>query len=255
MRKELLALAGGLLSNALANKNGAREKQGSIESRTVRVNSSSYDYQIYAPPTLSDAQNSETLPLIIFLHGIGQRGSSGFVPTAGTGGTLARHYLAQVPPAIILLPQCRPGSYWSDSVMDEMVMNSLTQTVEEFGADANRVYLTGVSMGGYGVWHFAAGHAGKFAALVSICGGSSVTKGERFASVAEKVGKTPAWIFHGASDKIVPVTESRELVKALKAHDNNVKYSEYADVGHNVWMNALAEKELMPWLFRQRRLD
>ncbi len=133
-----------------------------------------------------------------------------------------------------------------------MVMQSVAQTVQEFGADANRIYLTGVSMGGYGVWHLTAHYAEKFAALVSICGGSPITKGERFASIAEKIGKTPAWLFHGADDRIVPVSESRQIVKAIEANEGNVKYSEYAGVGHNVWINALAEKELLPWLLAQR---
>ena len=242
MRNKLLSLLGGMFSS------GGTANGGAIQNRIVEVGSDNYDYQVYVPAKIPNVQN---LPVIVFLHGIGQRGSGGFVPTEGTGGTLVRHYLGQVP-AIILLPHCRLGSYWSDPVMDEMIMQSLAQTVEEFGADASRIYLIGVSMGGYGVWHLAAQHAEKFAALVSICGGSPITKGDRFNSIAQKVGKTPAWLFHGADDRIVPVSESRQIVKALKANEGNVKYSEYAGVGHNVWINALAEKELLPWLLAQR---
>ena len=106
-------------------------------------------------------------------------------------------------------------------------------------------------MGGYGVWHFATNHLGKFAALVSICGGSSITSGDRFAPVAQKIGKTPAWVFHGANDNIVPVSESRQIVAALKANDGNVKYNEYPGIGHNVWLNVLSEKELFSWLLKQ----
>jgi predicted peptidase len=131
-------------------------------------------------------------------------------------------------------------------------MRSLAQTVEEFGADERRVYLIGVSMGGYGVWHFAAAYPEKFAALVSICGGSSITKGDRFDALARKVGKTPAWLFHGADDKVVQVSESRQIVKALESNGGDVKYNEYENVGHNVWFNVLAEKDLLPWLFAQR---
>lgn len=242
MRKELLSVLGGMLSNAVSGGG-----QGSLENRTVEFDSNQFDYQIYIPAEL---QNVENAPVIVFLHGIGQRGSGGFVPTAGAGGSLVSHYFARIP-TIILLPQCRAGSYWSDPVMDEMVMKSLAQTVEEFKADDARVYLTGISMGGYGVWHFAAEHPQKFAALVSICGGSSITDGDRFSPVARKVGKTPAWLFHGADDKIVSVTESRKLVEALKINGGNVKYNEYAGVGHNVWMNALGEKDLLPWLLSQ----
>ena len=152
MRKELLSVLGGFLSNAVSAEGG--KQKGVIEKRTVQVDSDDFDYQIYLPPEIKSEQN---LPLIIFLHGIGQRGSGGFVPTEGTGGMFVRHYFAQIP-AIVLLPQCRPGSYWSDPVMDKMVMNALAQTTKEFGADARRVYLTGVSMGGYGVWHLSLIH-------------------------------------------------------------------------------------------------
>ncbi len=246
MQKELFSVVGGLLSNAVSAKNG--DPQGSIESRTVQVDSVDYTYQVYVPP---QPESEQKLPLIIFLHGIGQRGSGGFVPMTGAGGALARHYFGQVP-AVVLLPQCRLETYWSDAVMERMVMQQIEKTVEEFGADEQRIYLTGVSMGGYGVWYLASRNAEKFAALVSICGGSPFTKGDRFDSIVRNVGKTPAWLFHGADDKIVQVSESRQIVEALKTNEGNVKYNEYPDVGHNVWLNALAEKNLMPWLFAQK---
>jgi len=236
-------MLGGILSNAASGNAG----KGNIENRVAQVDSDKYDYQIYVPVNV---KSEESLPVIVFLHGIGQRGSGGFVPTEGTGGLLVRQYFAQIP-AIVLLPQCRLGIYWSDPVMDEMMMNSLAQTTEEFDVNTKRIYLIGVSMGGYGVWHFASEHPGKFAALVSICGGSSLRNGDRFSSIAQKVGKTPAWLFHGADDRVVPVTESRQIVEALKANEGNVKYSEYAGVGHNIWMNALGEKDLLPWLLAQ----
>lgn len=243
MRKDLLPLLGALFSA------GSREQQGDIESRTTRVGSDSYSYQTYVPTKL---QNERSLPVIVFLHGIRERGAGGFLPTTGPLGKLVLHYFERSP-AIVLLPQCRQGSYWSDPVMDQMVMQAVDETVGEFGADSSRLYLVGVSMGGYGVWHFASAHPGKFAALVPICGGSPLLTGEdRFAPVVEKVGKTPAWVFHGAEDRIVPVSESRQMVKALSANQGVVKYSEYTGIGHNVWLNVLAEKKLMPWLLAQR---
>jgi len=240
MNKEIFSLLGGLFSANLS----AKDEQGEIITRTTQIDSNEFDYQLHIPP---DFQVKDGLPVIIFLHGIRERGTGGFIPKAGVMGALIQQYFAQVP-AIILLPQCRTARYWSDPVMEQMVIQALEQTVEEFSANANRVYLIGVSMGGYGVWRFASQYPKKFAALVSICGGSPVSEGDRFASIARKVGRTPAWLFHGAEDKIVPVSESRELVKALQANKGNVKYSEYADVGHNVWMNVLTEKKLLPWL-------
>jgi len=216
--------------------------------RTVRVGSESYDYQVYVPAKL---QGQEKLPVILFLHGIGQRGEGGYVPNKGAAGTLTKGYLEQVP-AIILLPQSRQNRYWSDPEMERMVMAALDQTVKEFGADAKRLYLTGVSMGGFGVWHMVAQHPDKFAALVAICGGSSIRNGDRFAPIALRVGSTPVWVFHGEDDRVVPVSESRGMVEALKAvHGNRVRYSEYKGVGHNVWLKVIGEAELLPWMLAQ----
>jgi predicted peptidase len=137
--------------------------------------------------------------------------------------------------------------------MERMVMAEVEQTAREFGADAKRLYLTGVSMGGFGAWHMAAAHPSKFAAVVSICGGSPLRTGDRFAPIARKVGSTPVWVFHGSDDPVVPVTESRQMVEALKhVEGNRVRYSEYKGVGHSVWLNALGERDLMPWLLAQR---
>jgi predicted peptidase len=216
--------------------------------RTVRVGNESYNYQVYVPAKL---QGRGKLPVILFLHGISQRGEGGFVPNKGAAGSVARGYLEQVP-AIILLPQCRKGQYWSDPEMERMVMAALDQTAAEFDADARRLYLTGVSMGGFGAWHMAAQHQGKFAAIVAICGGSPLRNDDRFAPIARRVGTTPAWVFHGEDDHVVPVSESRQMVQALKAvGGSRVRYNEYKGVGHNVWLKVLGEAELIPWLLAQ----
>lgn len=216
--------------------------------RSVKLGNESYSYQVYVPAKL---QGQGKLPVILFLHGIGQRGEGGFVPDKGAAGTFTRGYLEQVP-AIILLPQCRKDRYWSDPEMTRLVTASLEQTITEFNADRGRLYLTGVSMGGYGAWTMAAENPGKFAAIVSICGGSPLQGGDRFTPIARRVGKTPVWVFHGEDDKVVPVGESRRMVEALKAiSGNQVRYSEYKGVGHNVWLKALAEAELLPWILAQ----
>lgn len=235
------SVLGGLLSAATPSKGGR------LETRTARVGATDYAYQVHVPASVKDAP-----PVIVFLHGIGQRGAGGFVPESGAPGALLRGYLSKVP-AVILLPQCRADSYWSDPFMDEMVMTALSQTESEFEADPARLYLTGVSMGGYGVWHLASQHPGRFAALVSVCGGvHGRDDDDRFRSVAEKVRKTPAWLFHGADDRVVPVTESRRMTAALRAVGGDVKYSEYPGVGHAVWTQVFAERRLMPWLLSQR---
>jgi predicted peptidase len=251
MRNGILSvILGGLLTTAAAagSAEAAQGQGDGLLNRTVKVGATSYTYQVYVPAELRGKQN---LPVILFLHGIGQRGTGGFLQNDGVKGAMLRHYLEKVP-AIILLPQCRRGSYWSDPVMDQMVTASLAQTVAEFKADPSRLYLTGVSMGGYGAWHLASEHPNRFAAIVSICGGSPLYEGERFNSIARRVGKTPVWVFHGSDDRIVPVTESRQMVEALKSNKGNVRYNEYEGVGHNVWLKVLAERELLPWMLRQQ---
>ena len=239
MRKELPAILAGLVSSKLFTG-----RQGEITGKAAQIGAETFDYQVYVPP---ESKNVENLPLIVFLHGIRERGSGGFIPREGMFGTIVKQYLKAIP-AIVLLPQCRPGKYWSDPVMDQMVIKAIEQSTAEFRADAKKISLLGVSMGGYGVWHFGANYPEKFAALVSICGGSPLMSGDRFTPIAKKIGKIPAWLFHGTEDTIVPVSESREIYNALKANGGDIKYSEYAGVGHNVWLNALNEKDLMPWI-------
>lgn len=248
MRALVLPLMlGGFL--AAGSSAAAREPKSGLLTRTVTVGEESYTYQVFVPARLAGQRN---LPVILFLHGIGQRGEGGLIPADGTAGAFARQYLEQVP-AVALIPQCRKGRYWHDPEMERMVMAELEQTREEFGADPKRLYLAGVSMGGFGAWHLAAEHPGKFAAVVSICGGSPLTAGDRFAPIARKVGRTPVWVFHGSEDRVVPVSESRRMVEALKSLEGSrVRYSEYEGVGHNVWLKALAEPGLLPWLLGQR---
>jgi predicted peptidase len=221
-------------------------KPGEIVKRNLLIQNENYVYQAYLPPQLKDGAK---LPLITFLHGIRERGRGGFI--SGMFAQMVKQYLKEIP-AVVLLPQCRPDNFWADAPMDRMVAGQIESVSAEFSIDTRRQYLLGVSMGGYGVWHFAAAYPQKFAALVSICGGSPLTTGERFSPIAEKVGRTPAWLFHGAEDRVVQVSESRSLVAALKARQGNVKYTEYPQVGHNVWLNALGEKELIPWLLAQK---
>jgi predicted peptidase len=227
----------------------AQDVESGLLTRTVKVGGESYTYQLFVPASLAGKKD---VPVILFLHGIGQRGEGGFLPAGGAAGGFVRQYLEQVP-AVVLLPQCRKGRFWHDQEMERMVLAELEQTASEFSADTKRLYLAGVSMGGFGAWHLAAGHQGKFAALAVICGGSTLTNGDRFAPVARKIGRTPVWVFHGSDDRVVPVTESRGMVEALKrVEGSRVRYSEYEGVGHNVWLNVAAEPGLLPWLLEQR---
>src|SRR5919199_3591870 len=144
MSRDLWSALSGILSASAA---AAGRGRAEIQSRTVRAGGDAYTYQLHVP-----SKREGPTPVIVFLHGINQRGAGGYLPTSGAAGAVVGHYLGRVP-AAVLLPQCRAGSYWSDPVMDEMVMRALEETATHLCADAARLYLAGVSMGGYGVWH------------------------------------------------------------------------------------------------------
>ena len=239
----------------------ARVETGFLD-RTVEISGKSYRYQVYVP---IDFHSKKSWPVILFLHGSGERGSDGLIQT-NVGLPQAIRSNRSRFPFIVVIPQCRGNdSTWSTPDMEAQAMAALDAVIKQFHGDRNRIYLTGLSMGGYGVWQFAIDHPGRFAALVPICGGVLApndwvdlhvilprgSNGDPYAEVARLVGKTPVWIFHGDADDSVPVEESRHMAAALKAAGATVKYTEYAGVGHDSWNKAYAEPDLVPWLLAQ----
>lgn len=159
------------------------------------------------------------------------------------------------------------GRHWMDPAMQAQALAALEHSVKEFKDDRERIYVTGISMGGYATWDLAAKYPGKFAAYVVLCGGirgpdrfpelhvglvdnPKVT--DPYAETARRIGQTPVWIFHGGADPAVPVEESRKMVQALEQARANVRYTEYPGVGHNSWDKAYAEPGLFEWLLQQK---
>jgi predicted peptidase len=227
--------------------------------RTVTVNGITYRYVVYVP---ADWTSHKKWPVILFLHGSGERGDDGLAQSqVGIGGAIRFH--PDRFPAVVVMPQCRKDVAWTDPPMEAQALAALNQSVKEFHGDPDRTYLTGLSMGGFGSWAWAAKYPGKWAAAVVVCGGirhrprpgdppAPEEAGDPYADTAKKIGASmPLWVFHGSADTSVLVTESRKMVEALKALGSAVKYTEYEGVGHNSWDKAYAEPDLPTWLFAQ----
>jgi predicted esterase len=230
--------------------------------RTVTIGGERYRYQVYVP---ANWKRAERWPVILFLHGSGERGDDGLWQTEiGLPSAIRRK--PERFPAIVVMPQCRRDTWWNAENMQQMALRALEQSVREFHGDSQRLYLTGLSMGAYGTWSMARHHPGKFAAFLPICGGIAApevlrktinlppdpTDVDLYALTAQKVGKAPVWIFHGDADTSVPVSESRKMHEALKAAGASVRYMEYPGVGHNSWDRTYNNEEAMKWLLAQK---
>ncbi len=189
-------------------------------------------------------------PLILFLHGRGERGDDlALVTREGLARRLAEGFEL---PAIVAAPQCPAGSDWT--LHDDALLALLDDLVARLRVDPRRVYLTGLSMGGREAWRLAATHPERFAALAVIC--ARRPDGVRDREDARPLVGLPIWVFHGARDRVVPIEESDAMVDALRAHGADVRYTVYPDAGHDSWTQAYAEDELYTWMFdRQRAAD
>jgi predicted peptidase len=243
--------------------------------RTVTVGPTTYRYQVYVP---ADYNPKNKLPVILYLHGLSYRGDDGLLPTEVGVGNAIRRQSASFP-AIAVFPQCRLNAFWFGE-METQAIKALDETVKEFNGDSERLYMIGLSLGGYGAWYFAAHHPGKFAAVVPISGGVApppnfpvtslptevqvfLKSGDLYGQFARRIGKTPVWVFHGGADTTNPVSESRQMVAALKAAHGNVKYTEYPGLGHEhagplpAYTSEIdkgqTDPDFIAWLFAQRR--
>lgn len=233
---------------------------GRFVERAVVVGATTYRYQVFVPAVAAGASP----PVILFLHGSGERGDDNRRQVEVGLGPHVRARAAEFP-AIVVFPQAPDRTEWSDNV--PVALAQLEAATVEFGGDRDRVYLTGLSMGGYGTWDLALREPTRFAALVPICGGLSggtrrpsltvqsvAREPDPFAAAAARLRAVPTWIFHGARDDVVPPEQSRRMAAALVAADAvDARYTEFADANHNSWDPAYATAALWPWLFAQRR--
>jgi len=186
-------------------------------------------------------------PLILFLHGAGERGDDPRL--------VKKHGIPKIVeeqkdfPFIAVSPQCPGDTLWSDHI--EALGQLIDHVVSTCLVDSARIYLTGLSMGGYGAWHLAMAYPKRFAALVPICGG-----GTCFAPLGGKLDAlkdVPTWVFHGAQDDIVPLSESELMVEMLRARGGNVRFTIYPEAEHDSWTQTYSSPELYTWLLGHSR--
>jgi len=258
LRTAALALLGAAV---LSGAPGAARRETGFLDRALRFAGREWRYQVYVPRAFDPG---EEWPVVLFLHGSGERGTDGLRSTCQGVAQAIRIHPERFP-LIAVFPQCPDDSVWIGQPADA-ALAALDQAMVEFHGDPRRVYLTGLSLGGYGTWHVAASHPGRFAALVPVCGGivepsaphhvkaSPLVRGagDPYAAMAELVRGTPAWIFHGGDDPIIPAAESRRMSAALKALGSPETLTVYEKVGHGCWDDAYGEPGLWPWLLAQR---
>ncbi|GHB99356.1 alpha/beta hydrolase-fold protein [Thermomonas carbonis] len=234
---------------------------GSFVERSIDIAGNTHRYQVFVP---ASAAGGHRPPVIVFLHGSGERGSDGIKQTqVGIGRYIRAHQDSF--PAIVVFPQAPDESEWAGNA--EMVFATLDAATREFHGDPDRTTLTGLSMGGYGTWDMALRAPGRFAALVPVCGGVVHPRrpsmgvsgldgvGDPYATVATRLKDTPVWQFHGALDDVVSPDYSRQMDAALKtAGARDARLTIFPDADHNSWDPAYSQTpELWTWLFAQKR--
>ena len=234
--------------------------------RDMILDGEEYRYQVYVP---REFRRGPKWPVILALHGVGERGNDGLLQTTvGLAGAIRRH--PERFPAIVVFPQARAdGTPGWQGPGGRAALTAVEKAITEFSGDLSRVYLTGLSAGGNGAWYLASHNPGRFAAVAVICGFISefrskssdvvypalepASEPDPYAAMARRVSHLPIWIFHGDADGVVPVEESRRIAAALKAIGADVQYTELPGVGHNAWDPAYDRPDLFEWMLKQRR--
>ena len=209
---------------------------------------SKLNYQLHVPA--GAASGGEKLwPAILFLHGHGESGDD----IADVSKTGLPAYIADKPdfPFIVIAPQSPWLTWWPE--LAGSVQQLLEQCLAELPIDPRRLYLTGLSMGGYGAWYLGSRWPERFAAVAPICGGGYWFHG--FPEQVAELKHTPVWAFHGALDEVVPVTASAELVAALRAVGGDVKFTVYPDAYHDSWTQTYSDPALYAWFLAQERAN
>jgi predicted peptidase len=250
-----------LLTATLFAQQQTKETPSPYLAKTHEKDGQSLNYRILYP---TDFDESIKYPLVVFLHGMGERGSDNFAQL--THGSKLFSDSIQQYPAIVIFPQCPDTDFWADLPMLrqegsscattnvdpplhtalDLVMDLMDEFIAKDFIDDERVYVSGLSMGGFGVWELLWRMPEKIAAAIPICGGGVNGKAAAMINV-------PIWAIHGVKDEVVPPYLSEMMIFAVQAAGGSARLSLYPDVNHNSWDPAFAEREFLSWLFSKRR--
>ncbi len=198
-----------------------------------------FRYLAYLPDGY-EAEAERRWPLVLFLHGAGERGDD--LNKVALHGPPRRIQEGERFPFILVAPQCPADAWWEP----ETLIPFVDYVESAYRVDRDRIYVTGLSMGGFGTWGLALAQPERFAAIAPVCGGG-------LAFYTRRIPHLPVWVFHGARDSVVPLSESERMVEALRRYGGNVKFTVYPDADHDSWTETYANPELYAWLLAQRR--
>jgi len=212
-------------------------KQIEVKAKEGENDNPPYNYLLFTP---ANYEKQDKWPLIVFLHGSGERGDDlELVKTHGPPKIVEGKPDFEF---LVVSPQVPDRTRWDPEKIEQLI----DQVSKALKVDTDRVYLTGLSLGGYGTWSTAAKYPERFAAIVPICGVGDPESAEAIKSV-------PCWVFHGAKDQAVPLARSEEMVEALKNAGGQPKFTVYPDADHDSWTESYNNSELYKWLLQQRR--
>ncbi len=214
-------------------------QQSQIFEKTITT-TVSCDYLLFLPEDYG--KKRQRWPLMVFLHGAGERGSVLNKVKAHGPPKIVKN--RKDFPFIVVSPQCPEGDWWTEKV--EVLINLLDDIAARYKVDKKRIYLTGLSMGGYGTWALASAYPERFAAIAPICGGGSRIMSLRLKDI-------PIWVFHGAKDRVVPLKESEEMVNAIRKRGGDVKFTIYPEAGHDSWTESYKNQELYDWFLEHSK--
>ncbi|MFH2029834.1 MAG: prolyl oligopeptidase family serine peptidase [Bacteroidota bacterium] len=253
----ILFFVGAVINAQSGNTLTAKFEKRSFSGDTTKIN-----YRFFQP---QDFDAGKIYPLVLTLHGAGERGddNESQIKYHKLATIWAEPFVQADNPCFVVSPQCPKNNKWVDinwgsPTVDqdtvplsnelETVMKLLDEIIKNYPIDKNRIYITGLSMGGFGTWDLITRFPNIFAAAIPMSGSGNPKK-------VESIKQIPIWVFHGTLDKAVPVDGSRIMVDALRKANGNVIYTEYKDKGYPVWTESYSNPLLIDWLFAQRKTN